>query len=73
MRDAHKDRSLMKRLRDSIRRLLRRKPRRAPEAPPEGDPYAYVTVPLRRGPKGRSGAAVAEIEDDSYQSFPPRA
>jgi hypothetical protein len=53
------DRSLMKRLRDQIRRLLRKK------SPPEADPYAYVTAPLRRGPKGRSGAAVAEIEDDS--------
>jgi hypothetical protein len=39
--------------------------------PPE-DPYAYRLVPVRRGPKGRSGAAVAEPEDDSYRSFPPR-
>lgn len=49
-----------------FKRLLGKKP----AAP--GDPYAYVMVPVRRGPKGRSGAAVAEIEDDSYQSFPPR-
>jgi len=40
-------------------------------AQPE-DPYAYVTAPVRRGPKGRSGAAVAEIEEDSDQSFLPR-
>jgi hypothetical protein len=66
MRDGEKKRSLMKRIEDAIRRLLRRK------SPPEGDPYAYVTAPVRRGPKGRSGAAVAEIEDDSYRSFPPR-
>jgi len=51
---------------DFLKRLLRKKP-----AQPE-DPYAYAMAPLRRGPKGRSGAAVAEIEDDSYQSFPPR-
>lgn len=52
---------------DFLRRLLGKKP----DAPPV-DPYAYVTASLRRGPKGRSGAAVAEIEDDSYRSFPPR-
>jgi hypothetical protein len=51
---------------DFVKRLLGKKP----SAP--GDPYAYVTAPVRRGPKGRSGAAVAEIEDDSYRSFPPR-
>jgi len=39
---------------------------------PPGDPYAYVMAPVRRGPRGRSGAAVAEIEEDSYKSFPPR-
>jgi hypothetical protein len=51
---------------DLLRKLLGKKP-----APP-GDPYAYAMAPLRRGPKGRSGAAVAEIEEDSYKSFPPR-
>ena len=60
-------RSLVKRLTDSIRRLLGGKP---PSQP--GDPYAYAMAPVRRGPKGRSGAAVAEIEEDSYRSFPPR-
>ncbi len=52
---------------EAMRRLFRKK-----EKPPEGDPYAYVGAPLRRGPKGRSGAAVAGIEDDSFRSFPPR-
>ncbi len=52
---------------DFLKRLLRRNP-----AQP-GDPYAYVTAPVRRGPKGRSGAAVAEIEDDSFRSFPSRS
>jgi hypothetical protein len=52
--------------------LLRRLFRRKPASPPEADPYAYVTAPLRRGPKGRSGAAVAEIEDDSFRDHTPR-
>jgi hypothetical protein len=56
----------MKKLEDALRRLLGKKP-----SPPP-DPYAYSMAPLRRGPKGRSGAAVADIEDDSYCSFPPR-
>jgi len=51
---------------DFVKRLVGRKP-----AQPE-DPYAYVTAPLRRGPKGRSGAAVAEVDDDNFHSFPPR-
>ena len=51
---------------DFLRWLRGRKP-----AGP-GDPYAYVMAPVRQGPKGRSGAAVAEIEDDSFGSFPPR-
>jgi hypothetical protein len=49
-----------------LKRLLGKKP-----ASP-GDPYAYVMAPVQRGPKGRSGAAVAEIEDDAFNSFPPR-
>ena len=49
-----------------LKRLLGKRP-----AQP-GDPYAYVMAPVRRGPKGRSGAAVAEIEDDSFHIFPPR-
>lgn len=66
MRDAGEKRSKLKLMLDLLRRLLGRKP----AAP--GDPYAYVMAPVRRGPKGRSGAAVAEIEDDSFRSFPPR-
>jgi len=67
MRDDSQKRSLKKRIEDLIRRLLRKK-----ETPPEGDPYAYAMAPLRRGPTGRSGAAVADIEDDDFQSFLPR-
>ena len=51
---------------DFLKRLLGRRP----AAP--GDPYAYVMAPVRRGPKGRSGAAVADIEDDSFRSFSAR-
>ena len=66
MPDAGEKSSRFKLVLDFVRRLLGIQP-----APP-GDPYAYAMAPLRRGPKGRSGAAVAEIEDDSYQDFPPR-
>jgi hypothetical protein len=70
MRDAGEKRSRFRLVLDSLKRLLGKKP--APPADPYADPYAYVTAPLRRGPKGRSGAAVAEIEEDSYRAFPPR-
>jgi hypothetical protein len=65
--DGENKKSLMKRFTDLARRILGRKP-----SPPPADPYAYRMAPVRRGPKGCSGAAVAEIEDDSYRSFPPR-
>lgn len=58
---------LASRLWNRMRRLFGGKPN-----PPPGDPYAYSMAPLRRGPRGRSGAAVAEPEDDSYRAFPPR-
>lgn len=71
MRDAGRDRkegrNIVKALIDRLRRMLRKK-----EKPPDGDPYAYVGAPLHRGPKGRSAAAVAEIEDDSYRNYPLR-
>jgi hypothetical protein len=55
MADAGRKRSRVRMLLDFLRRLLGKNPT------PPGDPYAYVTAPLRRGPKGRSGAAIAEI------------
>ena len=58
-------RSLLQVLKDLLRRLRRNRQ-------PPADPYADRLVPVRRGPKGRSGAAVAEPEEDSYRSFPPR-
>jgi hypothetical protein len=72
MADTGKKRSLTegekRTLREKVRDYIRRR-FRGEQAPPPGDPYANVGAPLRRGPKGRSGAAVAEIEDDSYKSF----
>jgi hypothetical protein len=69
MPDARRERSRFNALLDSIRRLLGIKP---PQLP--GDPYADRMAPVRRGPKGRSGAAaVAEPEEDSHRAFPPRA
>ena len=52
------------RLRQLWQRLFRRKPQ-PPQAPP-ADPYAGRPVPVRRGPKPRSGAAVAEPEEDNF-------
>lgn len=66
MHDARERRSRLRLMLDFLKRLLGRRPT------PPGDPYAYVTARTSRGPKGRSGAAVAEIEEDSFHSFPPR-
>ena len=49
--------SIVQRLLARLRQLFRPKPE------PE-DPHAYAMAPVRRPPHGRSGAAVAEIEDD---------
>ncbi len=49
--------SYLRRLLAQIRLLFRRKPE------PE-DPYAYRTAPLRRPPRGRSGAAVADLDEE---------
>ncbi len=59
-------RSFLQALKDLVQRLRRK-------AEPPGDPFADRLVPVRRGPRGRSGAAVAEPEEDSYRSFPPRS
>jgi hypothetical protein len=67
MEKSGKRHSRWKMLVDLLRRRFGRKP---PSSP--ADPFAYVTAPLRRGPKGRSGAAVAEVEDDSFRAYPPR-
>ena len=67
MPDAEGKNSRFKVMLDAIRRLLGKRP---PQLP--GDPYADRMAPVRRGPKGRSGAAaVAEPEEESYRAFPP--
>ena len=51
--------SRLRRFLEKVRRLWRREP----ELP--GDPYAYRMAPVRRGPRGKSGAAaVAEPEEE---------
>lgn len=68
MRGARRVRSRLKGMLDFLRRLVRPRPPQLPD-----DPYADRMAPVRRGPKGRSGAAaVAEPEEDSYRAFPPR-
>jgi hypothetical protein len=49
--------SYLRRLLERLKRLFRRKPE------PE-DPYAYRMAPVRRPPRGRSGAAVAELDKE---------
>jgi hypothetical protein len=49
--------SYWRRLLEQLKLLFRRKPE------PE-DPHAYRTAPLRRPPQGKSGAAVAELDDE---------
>ncbi len=68
MSDDEKRSRLRTLVQDYMRRLFGKEP-----TPPPGDPHAYTMAPLRRGPKGRSGAAaVDEPEEDSYRAFPPR-
>ncbi len=49
--------SYWRRLLERLRLLFRRKPE------PE-DPYAYRTAPWRHPPHGRSGSAVAELDEE---------
>jgi hypothetical protein len=58
--------TLLQALKVLLQRLRRK-------TPPPGDPYADRLVPIVRGPKGRSGAAVAEPEEDSYRAYRPRS
>ena len=67
MKKRDRSSSRLKRLIDRLKRLFRQKPDPEPQ-----DPYAYSMAPLRRPPRGRSGAAVAEIEEDEQRSYPPR-
>ena len=49
--------SYLRRLLAQIKLLFRRKPE-------PDDPHAYRSAPLRRPPHGRSGAAVAEPDEE---------
>jgi hypothetical protein len=49
--------SYLRRLLERLKGLFRRKPE------PE-DPYAYRMAPVQRPPRGRSGAAVAELDEE---------
>jgi len=57
MKADRKESSVFRRMLERLKRLVR--PKREPE-----DPYAYVPAPLRRPPRGRSGAAVAEVDEE---------
>ncbi len=50
-------RSYLQTLLDRLRLFFRRK------SEPE-DPYAYRMAPVRRPPRGRSGAAVADLDEE---------
>ena len=59
MKQGPRSSSYLQRLLDRLKRLIQRKPK-----PEHEDPYAYSMAPLKRPPGGRSGAAVAEIEEE---------
>lgn len=62
MADPKRDTNLIRRLQTRLIELLKRR-RNRPRPEPE-DPYAYRMAPLRRPPHGRSGAAVAELDEE---------
>jgi len=62
MDNAKDGRSKLRTLLNFLRTLFGKKP-----SPPPVDPYAYVMAPIRRGPRDRSGAAVAELLIDESE------
>ena len=56
MKEKRKTSSYLERLLERVKRLFRPKPE------PE-DPYAYRMAPVKGPPRGRSGAAVAELDE----------
>ncbi len=58
-------RSLFTSLIEGLRRLFGKKPE-------SGDPYADRLAAIRRGPKGRSGAAAVAEPDEEHEFYPPR-
>lgn len=59
-------RSLFLHLAEFLQRVLRRNRKPEPE-----DPYAYRTSPVRRGPRGRSGAAAVAEPEEEQGFYPP--
>jgi hypothetical protein len=57
MKKQAKSDRLFRKLLNRLKHIFRKKPE------PE-DPYAYRMAPVRRPPKGRSGAAVAEFDEE---------
>jgi hypothetical protein len=54
-----------KRHSNALRKFIERLKRLfVPRRPEPEDPHAYRTAPIRRPPNGRSGAAVAELDED---------
>jgi hypothetical protein len=49
--------SRLRQILERLKRLFRKKPE------PE-DPYAYRMAPVRHPPHGRSGAAIAELDEE---------
>jgi hypothetical protein len=64
MADLGEKRGRLRAVLDALKRLLGRRP----AAP--GDPYAYVTAPLRRGPKGRRGRPWLRLKTIPIVAFP---
>jgi hypothetical protein len=59
MKKGPRSSSYLQRLLARLKRLFGRKPDPEPD-----DPYAYSMAPVRRPPHGRSGAAVADVEEE---------
>jgi len=61
------------RMRDFLPRILREfwQRIRGRKPPHPADPYADRLVPVRHGPKARSGAAFAEPDESEDFFFPP--
>jgi len=51
--------SLFGKILQHLTNIFRRKPKPEPE-----DPYAYRMAPVKHPPHGRSGAAVAELDEE---------
>jgi hypothetical protein len=62
MKNQVRSASLLRRLLEGLKRIVRRNPE--PRKPEPEDPYSYRGAPLRRPPRDRSGAAVADLDEE---------